>query len=76
SAPSADPSSGPSNGHVRTGSDVVAGAITLKASLGDLEVLTPSESRLLGDWLDRIIEGQAARPQATSSETPHQATAP
>ncbi|TDC08773.1 TetR/AcrR family transcriptional regulator [Nonomuraea longispora] len=70
-APSADPSSGPSNGHVRTGSDVVAGAITLKASLGDLEVLTPSESRLLADWLDRIIEGQATR--STNSQTPHQA---
>ncbi|MBF8188339.1 TetR/AcrR family transcriptional regulator [Nonomuraea sp. K274] len=44
-------------GSTRTGDDVVAGAITLKAALGDLKVLSPSESRLLGDWLDRIIDG-------------------
>ncbi|MGP3937391.1 TetR/AcrR family transcriptional regulator [Nonomuraea sp. KM88] len=44
-------------GSARAGGDVVAGAITLKAALGDLKVLSPSESQLLGDWLDRIIEG-------------------
>jgi AcrR family transcriptional regulator len=41
----------------RAGHDVVAGAITLRAALEDLKVLTPSESQLLGDWLDRIIDG-------------------
>ncbi|TDE52804.1 TetR/AcrR family transcriptional regulator [Nonomuraea mesophila] len=60
----------PSDGPAQTGSDIVAGAITLKASLKTLKVLTPSESRLLGDWLDRIIEGQATQ---STSETPHQA---
>ncbi|TDD23871.1 TetR/AcrR family transcriptional regulator [Nonomuraea diastatica] len=47
----------PAAASTRAGDDVVAGAITLKAALGDLKVLSPSESRLLGDWLDRIIEG-------------------
>ncbi len=44
-------------GSARTGDDVVAGAITLKAALPDLTVLSPAESLLLGDWLDRIIDG-------------------
>ncbi|TDD53221.1 TetR/AcrR family transcriptional regulator [Nonomuraea terrae] len=44
-------------GSTRTGDDVVAGAITLRAALGDLKVLSPSESQLLSDWLDRIIDG-------------------
>ncbi|WP_455432697.1 TetR/AcrR family transcriptional regulator [Streptosporangium soli] len=44
-------------GFTRTGNDVVAGAITLRAALADVKVLSPSESRLLGDWLDRIIDG-------------------
>ncbi|WP_049564461.1 TetR/AcrR family transcriptional regulator [Nonomuraea sp. SBT364] len=44
-------------GSARTGDDVVAGAITLKAALPDVKVLSPAEGRLLGDWLDRIIDG-------------------
>jgi AcrR family transcriptional regulator len=45
------------NGSRRAGDDVVAGAITLKAALADLKVLSAAEGRLLGDWLDRIIDG-------------------
>jgi hypothetical protein len=44
-------------GSTRTGDDVVASAITLRAALPDLKVLSASESQLLGDWLDRIIDG-------------------
>jgi AcrR family transcriptional regulator len=35
-----------------------AAAVTLRAALPDLEVLTPAERALLGDWLDRIAETQ------------------
>ncbi|MFB4276409.1 MULTISPECIES: TetR/AcrR family transcriptional regulator [unclassified Nonomuraea] len=44
-------------GSSRTGDDVVSGAIALRAALPDLKVLSPSEGQLLGDWLDRIIDG-------------------
>jgi hypothetical protein len=33
----------------------VAAAVTLRAALPDLTMLTVAERTLLGDWLDRIV---------------------
>ncbi|WP_018334240.1 TetR/AcrR family transcriptional regulator [Actinomycetospora chiangmaiensis] len=41
-----------------TGSGPVAAAVALRASVDDLDALTPAERALLGEWLDRC----AARP--------------
>ena len=38
-----------------------AAAVTLRAALPDLTVLTAAERALLGDWLDRIAESQVKR---------------
>jgi AcrR family transcriptional regulator len=46
-----------------------AAAVTLRASLPGLSVLTPAERGLLGDWLDRIAESQPrSRPGAPGPE--------
>ena len=39
-----------------------AAAVTLRAALPDLEVLTLAERALLGDWLDRIAETRVSPP--------------
>lgn len=39
---------------------VVASAITLRASVDELDALTPAERTLLGDWLDRVARTDPA----------------
>ena len=33
----------------------VTSAVALRASLDDLDALTPAERSLLGEWLDRVV---------------------
>ena len=38
--------------------DVRAAAVALRAAAGDLEVLSAGERRLLGEWLDRVVQAR------------------